>query len=91
MAIFHQFWTIFNGMHQYRMSIYKGVGGKGTGVGWVVAKDKTAKNGKDCRVLRGYDVHIYPQSANIPLQGINRCVLTVKAISDPHRQIGFLH
>ena len=30
----------------------------------------------------GYDVHLYVQSANIPLQGLDRCVLTVGALSD---------
>ena len=29
----------------------------------------------------GYDVHLYVQRANIPLQGLDRCVLTVGALS----------
>ena len=37
-----------------------------------------------------YDVYMYPQRANIPLQGIDRRALTVGAISDPHSQIGGL-
>ena len=43
------------------------------------------------RVLNGYDVHVLPQKANIPLQGLDRCVLTVGAISGPHCQIGALN
>ena len=66
--------------------------GNGTEVGWVVAKTKTKKqeytNG---RVWSGYDVHMYPQRANIPLQSLDRCVLTVGALSGPHCQIGVLH
>ena len=34
---------------------------------------------------------MYPQRANIPLQGLDRCVLTVEAISGPHSQIGVLY
>ena len=43
------------------------------------------------RVLNGYDVHVLPQKANIPLQCVDRCVLTVGAISGPHCQIGALN
>ena len=60
------------------------VGGKGTRVGWVVAKAKTKKqdnaNGR-VRFSSYCDVHMYPQWANNPLQGPNRCVLTVGLIS----------
>ena len=30
---------------------------------------------------------MYPQRTNIPLQGLDRCALTVGAISGPHSQI----
>ena len=33
---------------------------------------------------------MYPQRANIPLQGLDRCALTVGAISGLHSQIGAL-
>ena len=34
---------------------------------------------------------MYPQRANIPLQGLDRCALTAGARSGPHCQIGVLH
>ena len=34
---------------------------------------------------------MYPQWANIPLQGLDRCVLTVGAVSGPRCQIVALH
>ena len=43
------------------------------------------------RVLNGYDVHMLPQRANIALQCLDRCVLTVGAISGPDCQIGALN
>ena len=43
------------------------------------------------RVWIGYDIHMHPQKANIQLQGVDRCVLTVGVISGPHCQIGALH
>ena len=33
---------------------------------------------------------MHPQRANIPLQGLDRCALTVGAISGPHSQPGAL-
>ena len=33
---------------------------------------------------------MHPQKANIPLQGLDRCALTVGAISGPHSQPGVL-
>ena len=35
-------------------------------------------------------MYMHPQRANIPLQGVDRRVLTVGAISGPHSQIGAL-
>ena len=35
--------------------------------------------------------HLYPQRVNIPLQDLDRRILTVGAILDPHYQIGALH
>ena len=43
MADFYQFLTIFCGIHGYGASVYKGMGGKSMGVGWLVAKIKTKK------------------------------------------------
>ena len=34
---------------------------------------------------------MHPQRANIPLQDLDRCVLTVGAVSGPHCQITALH
>ena len=34
---------------------------------------------------------MHPQRPNIPLQGLDRRVLTIRAISGPHCQIGVLH
>ena len=59
-----------------------GVSGKGTGVGWVVAKTKTKKQDyTNGRVLSGYAVHMYPHWANNIPEGLDRHVLTVQAIS----------
>ena len=33
-------------------------------------------------------MYMHPQRANIPLQGLDRCALTVGAISGLHSQIG---
>ena len=35
-------------------------------------------------------MYMFPQRANIPLQGLDRRGLTVEAISGPHKQIGAL-
>ena len=35
-------------------------------------------------------MYVYPQRANIPLQGLDRRALTVEAISGLHNQIGAL-
>ena len=49
-----------------------GPGGKGSGMGWVVEKAKTKKqNDTNSRVESGYDIHMYPQWANISLQGLD--------------------
>ena len=57
-------------MHQYLASIYMGVGGKGSGLGWVVAKAKTKKqDDTNSRVESGYDIHMYLH--NISLQGLD--------------------
>ena len=72
--------------------IYKEVSGRGARVGWMVAKAKTKKqDDTNSRVASEYDVHMYPQRANILLQGLNRHGLTVEAISGPHCQIGAVH
>ena len=55
-------------------------------------KAKTRKqDDTNSRVQSSYDVYMYPQRANIPLQGLDRCALTVGAISGPHCQIEGLH
>ena len=48
------------------------------GVEWVVTTAKTKRwhNAND-RVYSGYDVHMYPQWANIPLQDLDRCVYQI--------------
>ena len=61
------------------------VGKKTAGVGWVVAMDKQRRETKQMtRLLSGYDPYVYSQWASIPLQGLDRYVLAVKAILDPH-------
>ena len=35
-------------------------------------------------------MYMHPQKANIPLQDLDRCALTVGAISGPHSQLGAL-
>ena len=53
-----------------------------------MAKVKTKKqNDTNDRVWSGYDVQMYSQWVNIPLQVLNRHVLTVGAISGFHFQI----
>ena len=62
-------------------------------MGLAVSKAKTNKQDDtmvDFRVAM-YDIHMHPQTANIPLQGLDRHVLTVGAISGLHCQIGILH
>ena len=56
------------------------MGGRGTGVGWVVEKAKTKKQ-DDTNSM-------YPPRANIPLQGLDRRGPTVGVISGPHCHIG---
>ena len=57
------------------------VGRKGTEVRWVMAKASTKKqDDKNGKVWSGYVVHAYPQWANNPLKGLDRCVLTMGAI-----------
>ena len=55
-----------------------GVGKRAHGE-WVVAKAKTKKP-EDTNKIVEFDVHMYPQRANIPLQGLDRRVLTVGAM-----------
>ena len=38
-----------------------------------------------------YDMYMYPQRDNIPLQALDKCALTVGATSGPHCQTGVLH
>ena len=38
--------------------------------------------------FRVADVYMHPQRANAPLQGLDRCALTVGTISGPRYQIG---
>ena len=42
-------------------------------------------------IPNGVLVHMYPQRANTPLQGLNIRVLTVGAVSDSHCLIGDFH
>ena len=63
----------------------------GRGRGWVVAKAKKEARGHNGRVLSSYDIHMHPQMANIPLQGLGRLVLTAGVILSLHCQIGALH
>ena len=55
-----------------------GMGWKSAGVECVLAKAK--KDDTNDRFHSGYDIHMYPQWVNNPLQGLDRCVLTVGAI-----------
>ena len=55
---------------------------------------KPAKSRQDDtigRIESGHDIHVHPQKANIPLQGLDKCVLTVGTISGLHCQIGSFH
>ena len=53
--------------------------------GVVVTKAEAKKqDGANSRVWSGYDVHMHPQRANIPLQSLDKCVLIVEAISGLH-------
>ena len=62
------------------------------GLGWVVAKSKTKKqDNTNGRAYSGYDVHMYPQWVNSPLQGLDRHTLTVETISGIHCQIRARH
>ena len=57
-----------------------------------MAKAKAKKqDDTNSRVESEYDIHMYPQRANILLQGLNRRGLTVEAISGPQCQIGAIH
>ena len=50
-----------------------------------MAKAKSKKqDDTNSRVQSGYDIHVYPQKANIAPQGLDRHRLTMGAISDPH-------
>ena len=52
---------------------------------WVVATAKAKKrDDTNGRIKSGYDIHMYPQWLNNPLQGLNRHVLTVRAILGHH-------
>ena len=60
------------------------VGGKGMEV---VAKPKAKEEDEtNARVQSVYDVYMYPQWVNHPLQGQDRRVLTVRALSALHYQ-----
>ena len=48
---------------------------------------KLKQKAKMTRDYSSYDVHAYSQRVNIPLQGLDRCVLTVREVSGPHCQI----
>ena len=72
--------------------VYKGMSGEGVEVGWMVAKAK-AKEARQQAVEFRVDMTstcTYPQRTNISLQGLERCVLTMRAVSGPHCQIGTL-
>ena len=62
------------------------VTGKGVGIGWLVARVKTKKcdnvNGRFRMAMT--TTYIYTQQVNNPLQDLDRCVLTVGAISGLH-------
>ena len=62
-------------------------------MGWVVAKAKTKKQDNTMIEFRvaTYDVHMHPQRANIPLQGLDRHVLAEGVISGPYCQIAAFH
>ena len=64
--------------------------GHGDGVGGGKSLNKEERRHKYGRVQSSYDVYMHPQRANISLQGLDRRVLTVGAISGPHSQIGAL-
>ena len=58
----------------------------------MVAKVKTKKQDDiNSRVQSGHDIHMCPQSANIPLKSLGRHNLTVEAISGSHCQFGVLN
>ena len=80
--------NFLHGIHQYWANVYTRMGGKGVRVGWVVAKVKTKEqDNTNSRIWSGYDVHMYPQLANIPLKGLYRHVLIVGTVSGYQCQI----
>ena len=57
------------------------------GVGWVVVKAYTKKQDDTNSRVSNYDMYMYPQRANIPLQVLDRHAMTVGAISSLHKQM----
>ena len=67
------------------------MGGKGTGWGRWSQKLKQKRKKTQIAEFRVaiYDVYMHPQRTNIPLQGLDRCELTVLvgAIPGPHNKL----
>ena len=61
-------------------NVYVGMGEKGLTVGWVVATAKSKNGTTQIAEFRVAMISTYPQWVNIPLQGLDRHVLTVGAI-----------
>ena len=84
MAGFCQFFTIFSWYSLILCQCLLGGGrekhwgGVGGGKSLINKKENTNSRVQSC-----YDVYMHQQRANIPLQGIDRCALTVGAISGP--------
>ena len=68
-----------------------GMGGKGLTVGWVVATAKSKNGTTQIAELRVAMMSTYSQWVNIPLQGLDRHVLTLGAILGLHCQIRAFH
>ena len=72
-------------------NVCMGIGGKGLIVGWVVETAKSKNGTTQIAEFRVAMISTYPQCVNIPLQGLDRHVLTVGAILGLHRQIRAFH
>ena len=83
-------WLVFASIYDFFkefINIDQGVGGRGAE--WGAWWQKLNQRRKKTQIVELRRVHT-PTKTNIPLQGLDRRVLTVGAISRPHSQIGAL-
>ena len=71
----------------YIMGWARGIrAGMGGGKAYANKQDDT-----NSRVLSSYDMYIYPQRVNFPLQDLDRSALTVGTISGPKLETSWCH